>query len=161
MSDESQVERPASTVAMSNRDLVGILVLGGISGLIIWGLGVLLNRYVFDMVLCQRGIGGQCAHVLDYSAGAAVVIGSILALVGLIWLRVYRPLLVVLAAAISLWGIAQLAMGMTWYWGVLVAIILYLLAYGLYAWVARVRLFWVALAATIVLVVAVRLALTL
>jgi uncharacterized membrane protein len=80
-------------------------------------------------------------------------------LFGLIRLRVYRPLLVVLASAVSLWGIAGMAWGLTWYLGALVAAVMYLLAYGLYAWVARTRMFLIALAVTVVLVVVVRLAL--
>jgi hypothetical protein len=159
MDDESQKGQSAQTVAMSNRDLLSILVLGGIAGLLIWGLGLVLDRYVFDVFLCQNGVGGQCSHAMDYAAGVAVVIGSILALAGLIRLRVYRPLLAVLATAISLWGVVQLTWGMKWYWGILVAIIMYLLAYGLYTWAARLRLFWIALAVTAVLVIAVRLAL--
>lgn len=161
MNDESQVEQPTYAVAMPNRELLSTLVLGGATGLIIWGLGLILNRYVFDVFFCQSGLSNLCAHELDYAAGVSVAVGSILALVGLIWLRVYRPLLVVLAAAISLWGVAQLAIGASWYWGFLSAVVLYLIAYGLFAWTARVRVFWIALVATIALVVAVRVALVL
>lgn len=161
MNDESQVEQPEQTVAMSTRDLFGVLVLGGVVGLLIWGLGLALNRYVFDVFLCQNGPGGQCVHARDYAAGAAIIAGSVLALIGLMRLRVYRPLLIVLATAISLWGVVQLAWGMERYWGALVVLAMYLLAYGLYAWVARLRQFWITLAVTVVLVAAVRLALML
>lgn len=158
MNDESQTEKPAFTVAMSNRDLVSILVLGGIIGLFIFGLSLVLNRYVFDVLLCQNGANNQCTYAVNYAEAAALVAGNILGLIGLIRLRVYRPLLVVLATSISLWGLVEMALGMQWYWGALVAIAMYLLAYGTYSWVARMRLFMLALAATIVLVVGVRLA---
>lgn len=161
MDDQSQVEQPSYAVAMSKRDLISILILGGITGLLIWGLGFILNRYVFDILFCQNGGASQCVRAADYSAGVAVAIGSIISLVGLIRLRAYRPLLIVIASAISLWGVLQLAWGMPWYLGVIVAFVLYLLAYGLYSWVARVRKFWIALIATVLLIVAVRLALTL
>lgn len=161
MSDETQTEKAEFTVAMSSRGLLSILALGGIAGLLIWGFGFALNRYVFDVFFCQNGISNQCTYAVNYAEGAALAIGSILGLIGLIRLRVYRPLLVVLATAISLWGVVEMALGMRWYWGVVIAFIMYLLAYGLYSWVARIRLFWAALVATIVLVVGVRLALML
>jgi hypothetical protein len=159
--DESQAEQPSYAVAMTNRGLLSVLALGGIVGLFVWGAGLVLNRYLFDVVFCQNGIGNQCAYATSYAEGAAIVIGSILALFGLIRLNVYRPLLVVLASAISLWGIAVMAWGMAWYWGALIAAVMYLLAYGLFAWVARIRMFLIALVATVVLVAAVRLALML
>lgn len=161
MDDESQVEQPSFAVAMSNRDLLGILILGGIVGLLIWGLGLVLNRYIFDVFFCQNGISSQCSRAVDYATGVAALAGSVAGLVGLIRLRVYRPLLIVLASVISLWGVVQLALGMRWYWGAPVTFLMYLLAYGLYSWIGRVRLFWIALAATVVLIAAVRLALML
>ncbi len=159
--DESQAEQPSYAVAMTNRGLLSVLALGGIVGLFVWGAGLVLNRYLFDVVFCQNGIGNQCAYATSYAEGAAIVIGSILALFGLIRLNVYRPLLVVLASAISLWGIGVMAWGMAWYWGALIAAVMYLLAYSLFAWVARIRMFLIALVATVVLVAAVRLALML
>jgi hypothetical protein len=161
MDDESQVEKPGFAVAMSNRDLVSILVLGGIVGLLLSGLGLVLNRYVFDVFFCQNGTGGQCANATAFAEGAATVIASIFGLIGLIRLRAYRPLLIVLASAISLWGLAQLTWGAKWYLSVVIAVVMYLLAYGLFAWVARVRKFWIALVLTIILVIATRLVLSL
>ena len=158
MSDESQPEIVEQTIPMSYRDLLSVGILGAAVGLVTWVVGYLLNRYVFDAFFCQNAESSQCAYADDYAAAVALVLGSVAALVGLIRLRVYRPLLIVLASAFSLWGLLQISWGMAWYAGLIVAVLLSLLAYGLYAWVARIRVFWIAILATVLLVVAVRLA---
>lgn len=161
MTEEQQVEKPVYIIPMLKNDFIAVLLLGGATGLLVWILGTLLNRYVFDVYFCQGDINSQCAAAKNYAVAAASVLGGIAALGGLIRLRVYRPLLVVIAVLISTWGIVQSSWSLGWFTGILAVIILYALAFGAFSWIARVREFWIALVAIVLLVVAVRLAITL
>ena len=158
MPEANKTEKPAPLVPMMTGDFISILVLGGVIGLGIWGVGLLLNSFVFANYFCQDGIAGQCEAAKNYAVVSATVIGAIAGLMGLIRLRVYRPLLVLIATIISLWGLVQISWDMTWYIGALVSIVLYLLAFGTYTWLARIRDFWISLIVIFVLVIAVRLA---
>lgn len=155
MSD-SQIDEPPVIVPMSTNDVIGVFMLGGLVGLICWVLGILLHHYVFDAYLCQGDITSQCGVAKDYAAVVAGLVGAGVALGGLMRLRIYRPLLVVLASMFSLWGALQMVWGLLWYQGLLVAVILYALAYVTFSWMARIRPFWVALATLVILVVVIR-----
>ena len=161
MADKSKTENVEPVVPMLRSDFLSVIVLGGVLGLLLWGLGFVLNRFVFDALLCQGDTSGQCVNAKDYAAATVGLIGGVLALLALIRLRVYRPLLVLLASLISLWGIVQLSWNYSWYIGVLIVIAMYATAFAAFSWITRVRVFWIALVATIVLVVAVRLAIAL
>lgn len=160
MSNATKVESSTPVVPMLRSDLVSVLLLGGGVGLLIWLAGLLLHTYVFDAYFCQGDSTSQCGGAKNYAAIAAGVVGAIVALGGLVRLRVYRPLLVVIAVLVSTWGIAQMSWGFGWFTGALVMIVLYALATGLFSWVSRIREFWIALVVMILLTVAVRLALT-
>ena len=68
----------------------------------------------------------------------------------------YRPLLVVLAMLISLWGIQDHASDAPWYGVIIAAAALLGISYGLYAWLARIRNFILAVVVTVVVVVLIR-----
>lgn len=161
MADENQTEKVEPVVPIQRSDMLSILILGGLVGLVLWGLGFILNRFVFDAYLCQNEASNQCAYAKNYAAATTGVIVGILALLALIRFRVYRPLLVLLAVLISLWGIIQLSWSFAWYQGALIALIMYAIGFATFRWIARVRVFWIALASTVLLVIAVRLALAL
>lgn len=155
-----QEEKPSAIIPMLRSDFVSVLLLGGIIGLLVWGLGALLNQFVFDAYFCQNDISSQCGSAKNYAAVAAGLVGAIVALGGLVRLGVYRPLLVVIASVLSTWGVVQLSWELSLLTGMLVAVVLYAAAFGLYSWVGRVREFWIALIIIVLLVVGVRLALT-
>ena len=159
--NDSQVDEPSLIVPVSRNDVISVLVLGGLVGLVCWVLGMLSHRYIFDSYLCQGEVVSQCGYAKDYAAVVAVLIGSIVALSGLIRLRIYRPLLVVLASMLSLWGMLQMVWGLMWYQGVVIAVLMYALAFVTFSWLSRLRPFWIALATIIVLIIAVRVVLVL
>lgn len=159
MAKVKQVEQPAPVIPMLRNDFVSVLLLGAAIGLLIWIIGTLLNTYVFDTYLCRSDVARDCGNAKNYAVVVASVIGGIVALAGLIRLRVYRPLLVLVASLLSTWGIVQLSWNFGWFTSILVVILLFALAFGAYSWIARLREFWMTLIITLVLVVAVRLAL--
>ncbi len=87
---------------------------------------------------------------------SAILVGALAGLISMTTLQVYRPLLIVLAATVSLWGFHGLVDGMAWYWTLLVLAVLFSLAYALFAWLARIRSFIFALAVVTIAVVLVR-----
>ncbi len=159
MSEEATIEKPMPIIPMLRSDFMSVLAIGAVAGLLVWAIGFLFDRFVFDMYFCQNEISAQCASAKNYSAVAAGLIVALAALGGLVRVRVYRPLLVLIASFLSLWGLAQLSWGLEWSTGLPVMMLLYALAFGLYTWVARIREFWVSLIIVVLLVVAVRLVL--
>lgn len=155
-----QDETQPQFMLMANRDLAMVILLGAVVGLITWGLSWLLGTYVFNAVLCG-GDAARCASAPMYGEITASVVVAIGALVGLVRLRVFRPMLVVIAATISLWGLIGMLSSLAWYWVMLASVVLYAFAYGLFVWTVRIRLFWAALVVCLLLIIAVRYVMTL
>lgn len=166
MKKQAEANDPAITtkidplVPMTVRELLTVVIAGAVVGAVIWGLFYLLNTFVFSSVLCRPQASSDCVNAPSYAMTVAIIIGSIAGLATLARMRVYRPLLVILAAAISLWGAQRITSGLTWYLALAVVALLFGLAYGLYAWIGRVRSFILAIVLSVILVVAIRLALT-
>ncbi len=129
---------------------------GGASvGLVVWVTAFLLQRFVFSNLLCSGAVSG-CSQGVTYAGLVAMIIGSIAGLVMLTSTQVYRPLLVVIASAVSLWGFGAFLGDMAWYWAVLVSMAIFGLAYAAFAWFARIRNFLTTLIVMAILVVLIR-----
>lgn len=144
-------------VGMTVRELVTTVLVGAGAGLAATAITILMNKFVFAAVLCRADAAADCANAPMYSMIVGLVVGSVAGLVALAQLRVYRPLLIVVATAIALWGFQVLVAGMAWYWALGVMMVLFGLSYGLFAWIARVRSFLLAAVIAVILVVALRL----
>lgn len=106
----SEDSRVSLFVPMSFSELGRVIGVGAITGLLVAILMHVLNNFVFASLLCRQSANG-CEAAPVYSMIVAIVIGSVFGLAGLARLRVYRPLLVVLAAAVSLWSFHVLVAG--------------------------------------------------
>jgi hypothetical protein len=89
----------------------------------------------------------------------ALVIGSIGGVAALARQRVYRPLLIVLAAALTLWSVQGVLANNAFAWYVAVPITgaLFALGYAAFGWLSRIRNFILALIAIVILAVVTRL----
>ena len=155
--DETAVAVPVSPfVSMSIGELLRTIVCGIGVGLVVAVALFLLNKFIFGAVLCRPQSMADCSQAPTYAMIVAMVLGAIGGLLALARMRLYRPLLVVLAATIALWGINSLVSGRVWYWAVLAVMVIFGLAYGLFAWIARIRNFVMALVVTIIAIVIVR-----
>ena len=143
-------------IGMARHEFVGVVITGLAVGVATAVLYYLLNQFVFGAVLCRAESTGNCAQAPSYAALVAVILGTIGGVANLARIRVYRPLLVALAAVFSLWGLHSVLAGVAWYWALACAAVLFALAYALFAWVARVRNFGLAIIVTVVLVVLAR-----
>jgi len=143
-------------VAMTPGELVKVLLYGIGVGVVTAAAVLLLNQFVFGAVLCRPQSVAECSQAPNYAMIVGSIVGAIAGLVMLARLRVYRPLLVVLAATIALWGMHGIVASTAWYWVVAIFAVLFGLSYALFAWIARIRNFVMALVVTIVVVVVVR-----
>lgn len=146
-------------VMMSPREIAGVILAGFFTGVSVAILYALFNKYVFTAVLCRAQAPADCSLAPSYSMIVAMVVAAVIGGVLLARQRVFRPLLVVFATAISLWGIDALVAPFAWYWALLIIAGLFALSYGLFGWVARLRSFGMTAFVAVVLIVIVRLSL--
>ena len=155
--DESgSVARVSPIVSMPIRELIATIAVGVGVGLLIALVSYLMNTFVFGVVLCRPQSNVECAQAPHYAAIVAMIVGAIAGVVALARLRVYRPLLIVIAATVALWGMSAMLTGIAWYWSVAALAVIFGLAYGLFSWASRLRSFILAIVVIVVLVVAIR-----
>lgn len=150
-------EQPNPVVPIYSREMASVALTGVGVGIVAMATMYLLNMYVFTAVMCRDESVANCADAPLYAMVVAMIIGAIGGLVAMVQARIYRPLLVVLTSTAALWGFQILVEGTRWYWGLLITVILFALTYSLFAWIARIRSFSLALVVSFVLVIAVRL----
>lgn len=157
MTDTYVNDTPASLVTMNMKKLVSIIIVGMIAGVIAWGLTILLDTYIYKAILCNGDGVVQCASSYQYASTTAAVIGAAVGLFGLVRLHVFRPLLIVIASFVSLWGLLSLVLPLSWYFEAIAVMGLYAVAFGLFAWLARIKKFYIAIVLVIVVAVVTRL----
>lgn len=160
---ENVYEVPATEVKISPLmqisavDSIKVAIIGATLGLVSSGLAMIMYQFVFRTVLCRPQSITECSQAPVYAGVVATIIGAIAGIIILARIRAYRPLLVVLASTIALWGVLGWMDKMSWIWLLLSSALLYGLVYSLFAWVARIREFVLASVISIVLVIIVRL----
>ena len=121
--------------------LVGVTL-----GLIFWVFTAFIKRYTNSTT-----IPGDVATIIVATIGVIVMV----------FLHMTRPLLVASAAAVSLWGLAQLTNGLIWFEMIAWSVLLYGLAYCLFSWTARYTRIVPVLIVIIAIVIIVRITTTL
>jgi len=154
------LDRPPLYVDNEPRKQFIVTLTGLLTGLGVFVLTWLLQHYFFSPAFCANG--GGSSFVCGDDAGAAfmlsTVIGLLVATAVLARSLVYRPLLITVATAATLWGLTSYLPGMAlgsfeqalWF------MLLFGLGYTLYAWLLRFRHFAIALLLTLVGVVVLR-----
>lgn len=132
-----------------------IAAVGVILGLSAWALTYVLQRFVLSSLLCGDQVA-VCTDSVAYAGGISTVIVAIVGVAILVRLTVYRPLLIALGVAISLWGLASWLTGLGILESVGWTVLLYVVGYLAYAWLARIRNVPVMLALVALLVIASR-----
>lgn len=153
------VQKKEPVVAlMSGVSIARLLAIGALVGLVTLALYLVLDKYVFTPILCSEIAGaGRCENKQYFASTLAMILGGGAGVMALVRLRAFRPLLVVILVTVSLWNVLVVA-GVMGGWAVaLWAMVLFALAYAVFAWLVQIRNFVVALIASIVLVVVVRL----
>lgn len=158
MADEYTTEPQPKIADIRPLTMAYVALTGLILGFIAWGLTALISNYVIDPLFCRPDSANfsVCAQGGSLASNISAVFVAGFGLLALVRLGVFRPLLVALASAITLWGIGTWTGGMEWYVAVLWSGVLYALAYATYTWLSQIRSFVVALIAIIVVIAAAR-----
>ena len=157
MSDTYVNDAPSALVTMNVKKLLLVILFGVIAGLVTWGLTRVLDVYVYKAILCSSDTAIQCASSYQYATTTATIIGAAVGLFGLVKVQAFRPLLIVIASFVAMWGLLLLLVPLPWYVAALAVAGLYGFAFGVFAWLARIRNFYIAIVLIILIVVAVRL----
>lgn len=145
---------------MTIRMVLAIFLYGLGVGVITYLSYLLLERFVFDPILCRESTAlVRCENASAISAGMAIVVGSFIGLVLLVRERVYRPILAILGVSISLWGIFTLLAGLPWLLAAIVCALLFALAYVLFSWLVQPTSLVISVACVLVVTALARLAL--
>lgn len=130
-------EAKPAIIEQDVRTSIKIAVIGLVIGAVAWGLGWVLERFVLQGMLCDGS--AMCGAATTYAGNIAGVVAAIVAVVVLVRVNVFRPLLIVLGAVLSLWGLLHWTSDMELWMQALVSAGLYALLYSVYAWIARIR----------------------
>ena len=137
------------------KDVIRAALYGAFVGAMLTVLYILLSR-VSSTVLC-RGDSSLCESAPQYAVAISMVLVSIGGLILLSLARIYRPLFVVIASSVALWGLQTYLSLLPWYWALVGMTVICAVAYALFTWLARLRSFILCLVASVVVIVAVRL----
>lgn len=146
---------------MTWRSLVAIGLIGLLVGVVTYALNLVLLNYVFEPILCRESMSiTSCDSKDAFASAVAIILGSIVGLVFLVRERVYRPLLVILAVGLALWGLFGFVAAMPWLLGTVVVALSFAVAFMLFAWVVQPASLILSLVFITLAVVAVRLVLS-
>lgn len=159
MTEDEQLQKPSLLLPMNAQQMMRIAGIGALVGVVTWGLTLVIDAYVFKSLICQGVAAAQCAKSLDYASIAASILAAGLGAFALAKLQVFRALLVVIAATASVWGLELVLHAWMWPYAALASLLIFAIAYCLFAWIARIRSFLMAVIVMVILIVATRLAL--
>lgn len=155
------VEPQSAWATMSWRALISIGLIGVLIGVVTYALYLVLLHLVFEPIMCRDSVAlVRCGSKESVSSGVAIVLASMVGLVFLVRERVYRPLLVILAVALAMWGLFVAVASLPWLTATLIVAITFALCYMLFAWLVQPNSLAISLILATLAVVAVRLVLT-
>ena len=143
-------------IEMSQRQVVQIVLLGLGLGVVAWVLSELVRRVILVPLFCGDPASGVCVNAPDFAANIALIIAAVAGLMGLVRLSVYRPLLIILAVLVSLWGLGAWTASLGWYESLAWFVILYALCYIAFAWLVRPQSFVPTVVSLVVAVILIR-----
>lgn len=132
-----------------------VALLGVGLGVIYWLLAAFLQYVVLSPQLCGPIEANTCTSVSTLAGSISAIIVAVAGLFATIRIHAFRPLIVVVAVAITLWGLYDWTVGLFWLEGIFWCALLYGFGYLLYSLVTKfVRLTWVLVAAVLLVLVA-------
>lgn len=157
--DDTQSEKYSHVLPMRWTDAASAAAAGAVAGLIAWLIFSGISQIGGSTLFCSGDTPSLCQAAPRIVEAVALIGGGVVGLLGLVRFRVFRPLLVVLAALVSLGGIQNALTAVPWYIAILLSIGLFAVAYAAYAWLSRMRSFILAVVAIVIVAVTVRLVL--
>lgn len=128
----------AAWTTMDIKKVLNVFVYGLIIGVVTYALFLLLERFVFEPVLCRDSAAlARCESREDFASGVAIILASMGGLTLLVRERVYRPILAIIGVAIALWNIFSLVAALPLLLSIATVAILFGLAYLLFSWLVQ------------------------
>lgn len=158
MDQSGSSDNTQTLIELSPQALVQVVLLGAGLGILYWLLTLLLKQIIFVPLFCGDPANNMCVGATGGAGVVALILTSIAGLLGLVRLAIYRPLLVAIAVAVGLWGLAAWTANMYWFEAIAWTIGLFALSYALFTWMVRPRSFPFALILVVVAVVLMRIA---
>lgn len=144
----------------SRQEVIKVALLGVAVGLLIPFIGFLIERFFILPVFCSSPDSfGVCASGGLTAYYVSTVIVTLAAVVALARWQVFRPLLIAIAAGAALWGLKKyigdlsIVSGVEYY---IFSALLFGVAYLLFYWIMRLRLFVMSVVLAVVLVTVLR-----
>lgn len=155
---QSTTPQDTSGYIVGRNSVVIALSVGAVVGFFGWLLTLGIHNWVLSPIFCRSSDTAAACANSDFTAWVvAYILISIVGLFMLIRASIFRPLLVVLAALVTLWAIGLWFMPQVWWVGLLWQTGLFALAYALYTWLASIEKFVVASLLIVVVVILMRL----
>lgn len=117
-----------------------MILVGAVTGILTWGLALAIDKLMLEPIFCGETSSNVsiCAHSTTLGNYVAMILVGIMTVPMLIISGIRRPLLVVIAAIASLWGVAVWAGG-SWVTSVIGATAAYAAVYAATIWINRIR----------------------
>jgi hypothetical protein len=141
-----------------DRQSLGLAALTGLAvGILTWFVSWFFQHVIFNPLVCHSSVV-TCADNGVIAFNIASILVAIAGVVALVRGGIYRPVLVALAALVSLWSLQGLLNSLGWFEALLWTAALYALAYGLFAWILKIYNLTIAAILLVILVVLARIA---
>ncbi len=115
-----------------------IALTGAAVGALYFILTFLVQHFVIDALYCGSSLNAaNCSNSLSIAGNIATILVGTIGLGVMVSLRVVRPIVVVVASAVLLWGLSQWTVGLNWGEVALWSALLYTLSYLVFAWISR------------------------
>jgi len=137
-----------------------VALLGLLIGVGVWGLSWVIGQFIIDPILCRDMALQACEDATSVAGNIAAIIGACVGLGLLLRRDVRRPVLIVAAVLVALWGLAGWLEGLSWLESLGWTAVLYALAYVAFTWLTRPRSLVAALLIAAVVVATARVAAT-
>ncbi len=123
-------------------------------GMLLFILTFLLDRYVMRQFACDS-VDVACSAATVSAANVATILVAVTGLFAAIRIQMFRPLIVVVAGALVLWGLGGWVAGLSWGEQLGWEALLYSLAYLLFSWITNfTRTVWVLITAAAIVILA-------
>lgn len=153
---EPQLEtdsRPSPIIDIRADVMVRVALLGLGIGAVAWALTLGLGQFIIGPIFCPNN---TCQSTNIISGNIVLVVTAIAAMLAMVRLGVYRPMLIALAAIATLWGIGGWLSGVIWYEALGWSSLMFMAAYTAYAWLVRPRNFIIVVVVLLLLIVGIR-----
>lgn len=135
-----------------------VVAFGAVAGLAVWVFTALIARYIIEPLACGEALNSDiCLAATPIAGNIATILIAPLAIIAMVRLGMVRPIIIALATAALLWPLAAWAEGLAWFEAIAWFVALYALSYGLFAWIVRSTLLWVAIVVSLAIVLIIRL----